>query len=105
MILFQVEIKILYLYVRVRGDSMRDLNIHNGMIAVVDRLKKPENGSIVVARLGSAYTIKKWKEIETYTKRRKFYLVPANPEYNQIKINEADDFEIIGVVTHGLMSF
>lgn len=93
------------LYVRVRGDSMVDLGIQDGSIAAVDCELKPENGSIVLARLGATYTIKTWKEVEPFAKRQKFYLVPANKDYAARIIRHDDDFEILGVVTHCLNSF
>jgi SOS-response transcriptional repressor LexA len=93
------------LYVRVGGTSMQDLGITDGSIVAVDRDKKAENGSTVLARLGSAYLIKKWSEIEPFTKRQKFYLVPANKKYKKRIVKADEDFEILGVVTHCLVKF
>ena len=88
------------LYVRVRGESMVDVGIESGDLVVVDRLMRAENGSTVLARLGTGYTIKKYQEIDAYEKRKLFYLVPANPDFPRREIKRKDDFEILGVVTH-----
>jgi DNA polymerase V len=93
------------LYVRVCGESMIDVGITHGDLVVVDRLKRAETGMAVLARLGPTYTIKKFSEVETYNKRRKFYLVPANSNYKPRKVKPKDDFEIIGVVTHLVKKF
>lgn len=90
------------LYARVGGESMFDVGIEEGDIVIVDRLKRPENGMVVLARLGTTYTIKKFSEIETYNKRRKFYLVPANADFEKRPIQPKDDFEIIGVITYSV---
>jgi DNA polymerase V len=89
----------------VRGESMFNLGIETGDLLVVDRLKNPENGSVVLARLGTTYTIKKFSEIVTFNKRRKFYLVPSNPKFEKRRIFQIDDFEIVGVVTHSVKKF
>lgn len=88
------------LYVRVCGMSMIDLGIEPNDLVIIDRLNQPENGAKVLARLGNEYTIKKFSEIETYNKRKKFYLVPANNKYKRREVFKHDDFEIIGVVTY-----
>jgi len=93
------------LYVRVFGNSMIDLGIESNDLVVIDRLKKAENGAKVLARLGSEYTIKQFSEIETYNKRKRFYLVPANEKYRSREVSKKDDFEIIGVVTFLIKSF
>src|SRR5947209_16582383 len=43
---------------RAKGDSMRDIGIHDGDLLVVDRSVKPTSGSIVVAALNGEFTVK-----------------------------------------------
>jgi SOS-response transcriptional repressor LexA len=88
------------LYIKVKGDSMTDANIECGDLLVVNREQKAENGAKVFVRIGDKFTVKKWKEIEARRSRRKFYLVPANSDYNPVPITpDTEDFEIIGVIT------
>jgi len=90
------------LYVRVRGESMPDVGIIKGDLVIVDRLRQAENGSIVLTRFGTTYTIKKFKEIEVYDEPRLLYLVSADSKYPTRRVKRKDDFEIVGVITHVL---
>ncbi len=77
---------------------MEDVPIFNGDWIVLNRLKKPENGEIVVARLGDGYTIKYYKTNDCRGKVG-LYLVPANKTYKTKKLAKKDNCEILGVVT------
>ena len=83
-------------YGRVDGDSMIDAGIADGDIAVIDRAVTAENGDVVVAYINNEFTI---KYLDT-THRQEGYieLRPANPRYQNIRINHADHFEVWGVV-------
>ena len=85
-------------YVRVRGDSMIERGIESGDLLVVHLRPIANNGEAVLARIGDEYTVKSFHELEPYERRRRLYLVPANPIYSVKGIDERDDFEIIGVV-------
>jgi DNA polymerase V len=82
------------LYIRVRGQSMIDLPIFDGDLLVVDRLKKTENGAIVLARTRLGYTVKRFKK-----QTNGLHLVSANKHFAPKKVQRKDDFEIVGVVT------
>lgn len=73
---------------------MRDANIHTGDILVVDRSIEGSNGKIVVAIMNGEFTVKRLSKTPSGT-----FLVPENPKYPTIKINEDSDFQIWGVVT------
>ena len=83
-------------YGRVDGDSMEDVGISDGDIAVIDRLVEPEHDDVVVGYVNGEFTIKfldlSHKE-EGYIELR-----PANKKYKPIRIDENDKFEVWGVV-------
>lgn len=80
--------------VRAVGDSMLDANIKSGDVMVVDRAKDPVNNSIVLAVLDGEFTVKRIKKNED-----ELYLMPANADYQPMKITDDMDFQVWGVVT------
>ena len=83
-------------YGRVEGDSMIEAGICDGDIAVIDRSLQAEDGDVVVAYVNNEFTIKYLDlshQADGYIELR-----PANPDYSPIRIEEADDFEVWGVV-------
>lgn len=90
-------------YGRVIGDSMIDAGINDGDIAVIDKMREPHNGSIVVAYVNNEFTI---KYLDT-THRGEGYieLRPANTKYAPIRIDEGDDFEVWGVVVYTIKAW
>ena len=83
---------------RVEGDSMKDAGIPHNAIVVVDRSMKPVNNSIVVAEVNGEKIIK-----QLMRNRDGAYLVPANPKYKPMKIEEGMDVVIWGTVTHAVI--
>ena len=83
-------------YGRVDGDSMRDVGICDGDIAVIDRSIQPKDGDVVVAFVNNEFTIK----YLDLTHRREGYieLRPANRNFRPIRIDADDNFEVWGVV-------
>jgi DNA polymerase V len=83
-------------YARVDGDSMRDAGILEGDIAVIDRSLQAQSGDIVVAYIDGEFTIKRLD----LTHRPEGYieLVPANPAYKTIRIDNPDEFRVWGVI-------
>ena len=90
-------------YWRVIGDSMIDAGINDGDIAVIDKMREPHNGSIVVAYVNNEFTI---KYLDT-THREEGYieLRPANTKYAPIRIDEGDVFEVWGVVVYTIKAW
>ena len=80
---------------RVEGDSMTSqrggMSIPNGAKVAVEPNEQPANGSIVVAKLDGAVTIKKLVVEPPYN-----FLMPLNELYDPISVTE--DCRIIGVV-------
>ena len=85
-------------YGRVKGDSMVDAGINDGDIAVIDKSCEAKDGSIIVAYIGGEFTIK----YLDLSHRNEGYieLRPANPDYQPIRINQEDHFEVWGVVVY-----
>lgn len=83
--------------VRVTGESMTGIGIFPGDIAVVDRALAAQSGSIVLAVLDGAFTIK-------ILRRRgvRVSLESANPDFPPVEITEERPFEVWGVVRHAI---
>jgi len=81
-------------FMRVSGESMKDLGIGEGDIAVVDKSIDPKSGDTVVAHVNGEFTLKVFKKQGNVG-----WLQPANAEYKPIKVTEDDDFQVWGVVT------
>ena len=80
--------------VRAIGDSMIDANIQSGDVMVVDKALEPRNNDIVLAVLDGEFTVKHIRISEG-----ELYLMPANNNYQPLKITSEVDFKVWGVVT------
>lgn len=83
-------------YGRVAGDSMQDAGICEGDIAVIDRSVEPQDGDVIVAYINGEFTIK-FLDL-THRKDGYIELRPSNKNYNPIRIDDSDNFEVWGVV-------
>ena len=83
-------------YGQVEGDSMEDVGICHGDIAVIDRSLEPQNGDVVVGYINGNFTVK-FLDL-THRKDGYIELRPANKNYKPIRIDENDNFEVWGVV-------
>lgn len=79
---------------RVAGDSMVRAGINDKDVIIVDRSKEPLPGKIVVAVLDGELTVKRLKRLE-----KGYLLVPENPDYQPITVQEEQELIIWGVVT------
>ena len=87
-------------FLRVQGDSMLGAGIHNGDLLVVDRALEPVDGKIVIAVLDGELTVKRLER-----RAGQIRLMPENPAFAPIVVNNEQDLVIWGVVTnviHGL---
>ena len=83
-------------YGKVEGDSMEDVGICDGDIAVIDRSLEPQHGDVVVGYINGDFTI---KYLDLSHKEDGYIeLRPANKNYQPIRIDVDDDFEVWGVV-------
>ena len=87
-------------FLRVSGESMKNAGIFPNDILIVDRSLKPIDGKIVIAALDGELTVKRLRR-----EKNILYLMPENPDYQPIKINEAQDLIIWGVVTNVIHTF
>lgn len=82
-------------FVRVSGDSMINVGIHDGDLLVVDRSLDPQDGRVIVAVVNGEMLVKRLR-----MKLQQIYLVAENPSYPSLLITEAMDFQVWGVVTN-----
>ncbi|MES2121603.1 MAG: translesion error-prone DNA polymerase V autoproteolytic subunit [Chlamydiota bacterium] len=82
-------------FVRVAGDSMVNAGITSGDILVVDRALPATTGKIAVVILNSEFTVKR-----LCLKDKKILLLPENPSYPVIEVEEGSDFQVWGIVTY-----
>lgn len=80
--------------VRIRGDSLRDLGILDGDIAVVDRSIEARQGQVVVAVVRGEFTAK-----VLMFEGGMPVLRAANADYPDIRLQPEEDLEVFGVVT------
>jgi len=86
--------------VRAEGESMLGAGIFPGDFLVVDRSLVARKEDVVIAALDGEFTVKRLKQRDGH-----FILAPENPDYPVIKVDEASELSIWGVVTyvlHGL---
>lgn len=82
-------------FVRVEGDSMVDAGIRSGDILVVDRSMEAKSGKIVVAVVNGEFTVKRLK-----MDSKGVFLLPENPRYPPIKVEEGSECSVWGVVSY-----
>lgn len=82
--------------IRVQGNSMIDAGIYDGDIIIVDKSNRnPSPTEVVVCELNGEYTLKRFEK-----RGEEGWLVPANPNYPEIRVTEEDSFSIWGTVTY-----
>lgn len=81
-------------FVRVSGESLSGVGVHDGDILVVDRSLQPSNRQIVIAILDGEMTVK------ILSKRQgELRLLSANPRYPDFELAEGQELDVWGVVT------
>ena len=81
-------------YARVSGLSMVDEGINDGDLLVIDKSIEPYDGSLAVCFIDGEFTLKRFEKHKEYG-----LLIPANREFNPIKVTADNDFCIWGIVT------
>lgn len=82
-------------FVRVQGHSMREAQIFDGDILIVDRSLQAESGSIIVAILNGEFTVKR-----VMKRKDRLLLVAENPAFSPLEISPEMDFQVWGIVTY-----
>ncbi|AVR97974.1 transcriptional repressor LexA [Pseudoduganella armeniaca] len=78
---------------KVRGESMRDIGIMDGDLLAVKKVDSAKNGQIVVARIGSEVTVKRYRRTGSTVE-----LLPENPDFKVITVDpETDEFALEGL--------
>ena len=85
---------------RVKGDSMRDVGIHNGDLLIIDKSINPQDGKIAVCFIDGEFTVKKIK-----LEKDCCWLIPANESYQPIKVTSDNNFLIWGMVINVIKYF
>ena len=86
-------------FVRVDGESMIGAGIFPGDVLVVDRSLRAQHGDIIIASLESEMTVK-----ELHLTPPPVCLLPRNPAYQPILIEDSMVLEVFGVVTNVVRS-
>ncbi len=82
--------------IRVEGQSMKDAGICSGDIVIVDKSNRtPTERQVAVCEFNGEYTLKHFVRRDGVG-----YLVPANPDFPEIKVMPDDEFRIWGTVTY-----
>lgn len=76
---------------------MIDAGIHDGDILIIDKSLEPRSGDMAVCFIDGEFTIK-YIKIE----KKIIWLVPANEQYEPIRVTEENDFLIWGIVTYSI---
>jgi repressor LexA len=89
---------------RVQGDSMINVGIHDGDLLAVHSSSIAENGAIIVARIDDEVTVKRLKRGRD---KRRLQLLPENDALSPIEVDLAEqDFAIeglsVGIIRRGL---
>ncbi len=78
---------------KVRGMSMRDAGILDGDLLAVKKIEDARTGQIVVARVGSDVTVKRFKR-----RGNVIELLPENPDFEPIIVDpREEDFSLEGL--------
>lgn len=82
--------------IRVQGESMIDAGVNSGDIVIVDRSNRtPDETQISVCEFNGEYTLKRFVKRDGVG-----WLVPANPDFPDMKVTSEDDFNIWGTVIY-----
>ena len=82
-------------YVRVKGNSMINANIHDGDILVIDKSLEAKHDDIVIAVVDGCFTVKTLFKQDNILK-----LTPANDDFPDILFSEGQELQIWGVVCY-----
>ena len=80
-------------YGRATGQSMKDAGVDPGDLLMIDKSLEYKNGALAVCFLNGEFTLKRIKR-----DNNKLWLMPANPEFQPIEVNEEDEFAVWGIV-------
>lgn len=82
---------------RVTGESMKDAGINQGDVIIIDKSLEISNNKIAVCYIDGEFTVKK---VKIDKKKNEILLMPANKDFQPIKITAQNDFLVWGIVTY-----
>ena len=85
---------------RVKGHSMKDIGIDDGDLMIIDRSNDPTDGKIAVCFIDGGFMVKRIK-----VDKDCIWLMPANENFEPIKVTEDNELLIFGIVAHVIKSF
>lgn len=85
-------------FIRISGDSMRDVGILDGSVVLVDKAIKPRHDQIVIAVVDGDYTCKR-----LHLRAGRMRLKAENPAFADIEPREGQTVEIWGVVVASIV--
>nr|WP_321572689.1 S24 family peptidase [Enterobacter cancerogenus] len=80
--------------VRAKGDAMRNAGIRDGDLLIFECIREAKYGDIVIAAVDGEFTCKKLQLLPSSA------LVPDNPAYSAIPLNDDIETVVFGVVRH-----
>ena len=80
-----------------KGDSLIEADIHDGDLLIIDKSLEPRNGDLAVCCVDGEFTLK-YIQIEQDV----VWLIPANKEFQPIKVTAGNEFIIWGIVTYSI---
>ena len=84
-------------YGRVKGDSLIEADIHEGDILIIDKSLEPREGDLAVCCVDGEFTLKYIKIEQDVV-----WLIPANKDFQTIKVTAGNEFVIWGIVTYSI---
>lgn len=86
-------------YVRVIGDSMRNIGIFPDSLLIVDRAADAKNGDVIIARIGDELCVKRF----SLGADGRVWLLSENELFSPIEVNEeSGEFEVWGRVMYSI---
>ena len=89
-------------FARVRGVSMTGEGIDDGDLLIIDRSAEVHDGVLAVCCVEGDFTLKR---LRVDPAEDCLWLLPANPDYQKLRISSTDDFRIWGVVRYVIKKF
>ncbi len=86
-------------YARAVGNSMIGKGIDDGDLLVIDKQIEPQDGNIVVAFIDGEFTLKTFHRNEG---EQCVWLLPANPDFQPLRVAEDSDFKVWGVLVYNI---
>lgn len=84
-------------FMKMEGEAMVEAGIFDGDTLVVDRMRVPHHGSVVVAMVGDECVVRRLEK-----RGVAWYLVPAHFSMREIRVTRELESIIWGVVSHTL---